>query len=315
MAKLCSNCGSKIGFLDQDLKFKDKKYICGKCISKYKFSKNDKSDTATWAAISWATDHNYEDFENMLSNNKTFQDIVQELETEKELKKEKKEDEKLKKKKEKEHKKQIRQEKARQEYEDQQKKKEEYKRVLDTFKQSDAKKFSHYYFDLKSKKILCAKTLLTDYRVLEFKDIISYQVNEKGHNESKKHGITRALVGGAIAGGAGAIVGAMTGGKNYEYIDHLGLIINLSDGSNFEVTFLRGKEKANGFIVKGATSEMNSLISIIQAGMQKQSNESISTKTNNDIPDQLRKYKKLADDGIITQDEFEAKKKQLLGLN
>ncbi len=122
MAKLCSNCGSKIGFLDQDLKFKDKKYICGKCISKYKFSKNDKSDTATWAAISWATDHNYEDFENMLSNNKTFQDIVQELETEKELKKEKKEDEKLKKKKEKEHKKQIRQEKARQEYEDQQKK-------------------------------------------------------------------------------------------------------------------------------------------------------------------------------------------------
>lgn len=99
MAKLCSNCGSKIGFLDQDLKFKDKKYICGKCISKYKFSKNDKSDTATLAAISWATDHNYEDFENMLSNNKTFQDIVQELETEKELKKEKKEDEKLKKKK------------------------------------------------------------------------------------------------------------------------------------------------------------------------------------------------------------------------
>ncbi|WP_435583671.1 SHOCT domain-containing protein [Lactobacillus crispatus] len=33
------------------------------------------------------------------------------------------------------------------------------------------------------------------------------------------------------------------------------------------------------------------------------------------MPDQLRKYKKLADDGIITQDEFEAKKKQLLGLN
>ena len=30
--------------------------------------------------------------------------------------------------------------------------------------------------------------------------------------------------------------------------------------------------------------------------------------------DEIAKYKKLADDGIITQEEFEAKKKQLLGL-
>lgn len=30
--------------------------------------------------------------------------------------------------------------------------------------------------------------------------------------------------------------------------------------------------------------------------------------------DELRKYKALFDDGIITQEEFEAKKKQILGL-
>ena len=33
-----------------------------------------------------------------------------------------------------------------------------------------------------------------------------------------------------------------------------------------------------------------------------------------DIPEQLRKYKELLDNGIITQEEYEAKKKQLLGL-
>lgn len=33
-----------------------------------------------------------------------------------------------------------------------------------------------------------------------------------------------------------------------------------------------------------------------------------------DGPDQIRKYKALADDGIITQAEFEAKKAQILGL-
>lgn len=30
--------------------------------------------------------------------------------------------------------------------------------------------------------------------------------------------------------------------------------------------------------------------------------------------DEILKYKKLLDDGILTQDEFDAKKKQLLGL-
>ena len=30
--------------------------------------------------------------------------------------------------------------------------------------------------------------------------------------------------------------------------------------------------------------------------------------------DELRKYKKLLDDGVISQEEFDAKKKQLLGL-
>lgn len=33
-----------------------------------------------------------------------------------------------------------------------------------------------------------------------------------------------------------------------------------------------------------------------------------------DPADEIRKFKKLADDGIITKEEFEAKKKQLLGL-
>ena len=35
---------------------------------------------------------------------------------------------------------------------------------------------------------------------------------------------------------------------------------------------------------------------------------------NNGAPEELKKYKELLDDGIITQEEFDAKKKQLLGL-
>ena len=32
------------------------------------------------------------------------------------------------------------------------------------------------------------------------------------------------------------------------------------------------------------------------------------------VPDEIRQYKKLMDEGIITEEEFAAKKKQLLGL-
>ncbi|HAH93581.1 MAG TPA: SHOCT domain-containing protein, partial [Dielma fastidiosa] len=35
---------------------------------------------------------------------------------------------------------------------------------------------------------------------------------------------------------------------------------------------------------------------------------------NDDLTEQLRKYKSLLDDGIITQEEFDSKKKQILGL-
>ena len=35
---------------------------------------------------------------------------------------------------------------------------------------------------------------------------------------------------------------------------------------------------------------------------------------NSSIADEIREYKKLFDEGIITQEEFDAKKKQLLGL-
>ena len=38
------------------------------------------------------------------------------------------------------------------------------------------------------------------------------------------------------------------------------------------------------------------------------------SKENTDITEELRKYSKLRDDGIITEEEFQTKKKELLGL-
>ena len=45
-----------------------------------------------------------------------------------------------------------------------------------------------------------------------------------------------------------------------------------------------------------------------------QTSTSIVTTSKTSNADELKKYKDLLDSGVITQEEFEAKKKQLLGL-
>lgn len=50
--------------------------------------------------------------------------------------------------------------------------------------------------------------------------------------------------------------------------------------------------------------------------VERQNNNSntVIQQVNNSNADELRKYKQLFEDGIVTQDEYEAKKKQLLNL-
>ena len=53
-------------------------------------------------------------------------------------------------------------------------------------------------------------------------------------------------------------------------------------------------------------------ISELLKKQQKTEDRTVEVKSSN--ADELKKYKELLDDGVITQDEFDAKKKQLLGL-
>lgn len=62
------------------------------------------------------------------------------------------------------------------------------------------------------------RLFIFDDKVFKYDDIVSAELITRGGNETvtttkKQGGITRAIVGGAIAGGAGAIVGAATAGE------------------------------------------------------------------------------------------------------
>jgi len=73
----------------------------------------------------------------------------------------------------------------------------------------------------------------------------------------------------------------------------------------------------SGMFSFGKTNDFtNSVASEIRTAFENYKNSSDEKESSNTLSsaDEIRKYKDLLDSGIITQEEFESKKKQLLGL-
>lgn len=133
--------------------------------------------------------------------------------------------------------------------------------------------------------------------VFRYEDIISFETEI--NKETVTSGNTgKAVVGGLLFGGIGAVAGAS--GKR------------------------RSKEVVTGSMLKIITrNEMYPIVNIycpppsvvaqLTLILDSLNNVSIGIDDASDA-DEILKYKKLLDDGIITNEEFEAKKKQLLNL-
>ena len=283
MAKKCDFCNKRIGFWDSNYELKDG-IICGNCLRKNGFLANTKQRKM----VDFLKTQTVADVNALINNPENLSSTKDSM-----VSAEKERIEKLQKEK--------------------QAKIEEENRLAaerEKFKKGAIRE-SHYYISVEQRKILIDKTLLSDPRYVSADEIVSYRINEKGHDEHKHHTIARAVTGGILAGGVGAIIGGTTGGKNNEFIDHLGIIINLIDGSYFEIPVLRSKTKSNSFVAKVSYSALENIISILDSWKAQRTD---TLKTNDDVPAEIRKYKSLADEGIITSKEFETKKKQLLNL-
>lgn len=146
-----------------------------------------------------------------------------------------------------------------------------------------------------------------------------------------KSGLGAAVVGGLMAGGAGAIIGQSMGSKGVKTIDlkivtndfdNPQIIVPLHDVSVSTGTLERmvgpGWDKlVRGF--KGTANkrekeaqELLGHLDSICATYKSTTGSGIMVNETSDA-DELAKYKKLLDSGAITQAEFDAKKKQLLG--
>lgn len=150
----------------------------------------------------------------------------------------------------------------------------------------------------------------------DYSEILNYEVVEDG-NSISKGGVGRAIVGGLLFGGIGAIVGGVTGHKSKSTCNRLEVIINLNNINNplEKITLISAETKKDSIVYKSAiqqAQEITALLEIICNGNIKNVEQSNIQQTSE--ADEILKYKKLLDQEIITKEEFEAKKKQLLNI-
>lgn len=154
--------------------------------------------------------------------------------------------------------------------------------------------------------------------IYNFNDIADFELLEDGESIAKG-GLGRAVAGGILFGGVGAIVGGVTGGKKSKSIcTSLKIKITLNNISKpvVYIDFIKASTKKDSIIYKSmfkSAQECLSVLQLISNNGQEVPQENNATSAISEA-DEILKFKNLLDNGIITQDEFDAKKKQLLGL-
>lgn len=192
---------------------------------------------------------------------------------------------------------------------------------LSTF--NPTKKISTFVeFDDNQKKWLILSPILgkrDKSKVYNYSDIADFELLEDGESISQG-GLGRALAGGALFGGTGAIVGGVTGKrKNKSICNSLKIKVTLKDINNpvVYITFLNSKTKKDSFVYKTFYKDAQECLSVLQLicnSQETSSNSDQSNTTIESVADEIKKFKNLLDEGILTQEEFDAKKKELLGL-
>lgn len=168
----------------------------------------------------------------------------------------------------------------------------------------------------KEKKKICILDLNQKPFIYDYADILQSELDINGETILKKSTtgtVGRGVVGGLVAGGAGAIVGGMTGSqKQTEKISSIDLKISVNDSQNpvYRINFYTGNTSKGGVIYNFNYSRAERWHGII-ATLIKQAE--LPDKPSSDL-DELEKLAELKKKKLITKAEFEKKKKKILGL-
>ncbi|MFA9458810.1 SHOCT domain-containing protein [Halalkalibacter sp. AB-rgal2] len=173
-------------------------------------------------------------------------------------------------------------------------------------------------FDDNNKKWLALSSFLgkrNKSTVYNYSDIIDFELLEDGESVAQG-GLGKALIGGALFGGTGAIVGGITGKrKNTNVCNSLKLKITVNDfhSPTVYVNFIESSTKRNGFIFKNIYDSAQECLSTLQLICDGQKNDNHQNEHKTSDADELIKFKQLLDAGAISQEEYDIKKSEILG--
>lgn len=198
--------------------------------------------------------------------------------------------------------------------------KEKYKnRGLDVFSPAEKIGTSTMFmaFDDANRMFSFSQSLLSAEQKRSYDELASYEVIVNDHTKTKS-GLGKALIGGAIAGPAGMITGAIIGKgqTGADVIQSLAFVIVLKDGQRFALPFISKDTNANSLAAQSTWTTIVRLIDKLDEILQQ---PSVAQEVEADRGvvsnyEELIKMKELLELDIITQEEFDIKKKELLNL-
>ena len=174
------------------------------------------------------------------------------------------------------------------------------------------------------------------HEIINYSDIIEVSYEENGsqlYTKSAGRTIGGAIVGGVLMGGAGAVVGGLSGAsKQNKEIKNMDIKILLRSKSRTSCVLhfkdvdrvLKTKEEADRKLyetyVQNANQAKDVLSVIIDDAKQASApiaqpiTQSVVAPASSSVADELAKLAKLKADGILTDEEFRVQKSKLLGL-
>ena len=174
------------------------------------------------------------------------------------------------------------------------------------------------------------------HEIINYSDIIEVSYEENGsqlYTKSAGRTIGGAIVGGVLMGGAGAVVGGLSGAsKQNKEIENMDIKILLRSKSRTSCVLhfkdvdrvLKTKEEADRKLyetyLKNANQAKDVLSVIIDDAKQASApiaqpiTQSVVAPASSSVADELAKLAKLKADGILTDEEFRVQKSKLLGL-
>lgn len=187
-------------------------------------------------------------------------------------------------------------------------------------------KRNHMATDFKATKTVGSLILIDEVNmwfkigndIFEYANLLSFELLEDGQTITKG-GLGRAVAGGLLFGGVGAVVGGITGGKKTKGVcTSMKIRVTLKNAhiDTVYIPLITTETKTNGFLYKTMQSSAQSCISALEIIADQNNSKQVFNSDSDTVSaaDEILKFKNLLDEGIITQDEFEAKKKQLLGM-